>query len=91
MFLAGANLGAVKDSEIIELFGGPTALARFLGIKPPSVHRWIEGGIPELRLIELAAEIERRSNGRFSRRERFPGRFQQIWPELATAGEGSHA
>lgn len=87
--LVAANLAAVNDPEIIQLLGGTTAVARLLGIKPPSVHRWIESGIPEGRLIELAAEVERRSDGKFSRRDRFPDRFHLIWPELAE--EGSHA
>ncbi|MFN7881806.1 MAG: Cro/CI family transcriptional regulator [bacterium] len=79
----------MNDSEIIQLLGGVTAVARLLGIRPPSVHRWIESGIPEGRLIELAAEVERKSNGRFSRRQRFPERYHLIWPELAE--EGTHA
>jgi DNA-binding transcriptional regulator YdaS (Cro superfamily) len=71
--------------EIISLLGGPTSVARMLNIKPPSVSDWLDGGIPEGRLIELGAEIERRSNGRFSRRERWPDRYHLIWPELAGA------
>lgn len=75
----------MTDSEIIQLLGGVTAVARLLGIKPPSVHSWISDGIPEPRLIALAGQIELRSGGRFSRRERWPDRFALYWPELATS------
>jgi DNA-binding transcriptional regulator YdaS (Cro superfamily) len=73
----------MNDVEIIKLLGGVTEVARLLGIKPPSVHAWQSSGIPEPRLIELAAHIEAKSGGRFSRRERWPDRFGFIWPELA--------
>lgn len=86
MSLVAANLWFVQHAEIIKLLGGPTAVARLLGIKPPSVHRWTETGIPDLRLIELGAEIERRSCGRVTRRDLFPERFGLIWPELANHG-----
>ena len=75
----------MTDSEIIRLLGGVTAVARMLGIKPPSVHGWLEGGIPDGRLRELAAQIEIKSDGRFSRRERWPEKFAFYWPELAQA------
>lgn len=77
------NNADMNDSEIIQLLGGVTAVARMLEIKPPSVHAWIEDGIPESRLRELAAQIELRSDGRFSRRDRWPDRFAFYWPELA--------
>lgn len=76
---------AITDSEIIHLLGGPTNVARSLGIKPPSVQGWLETGIPEGRLIELAAQIEVKSNGRFSRMLQWPERYALIWPELAPA------
>ena len=73
----------MNDSEIIKLLGGVTAVARMLDIKPPSVHAWIQTGIPDGRLRDLAAQIEIRSAGRFSRRERWPDKFAFYWPELA--------
>jgi len=72
----------MTDQEIIQLLGGVTAVARMLGIKPPSVHAWLSDGIPEGRLRELAAQIEIRSDGRFTRRERWPENFAFYWPEL---------
>lgn len=80
-----SNNGAMTDREIVDLLGGVTAVARMLGIKPPSVSQWLIDGIPEGRLRDLAAQIELRSNGRFSRRERWPNNFAFFWPELANA------
>lgn len=74
----------MTDTEIIHLLGGVTSVARMLEIKPPSVHAWLEDGIPEGRLRELAGQIEIKSEGRFSRRERWPDKFAFYWPELAT-------
>ena len=75
----------MNDKQIIDLLGGPTTVARLLGIKTPSVHGWVVGGkgIPEGRLIALAATIEKKSNGAFSRKKRWPTRYAQIWPDLA--------
>lgn len=73
----------MNDVEIIKALGGVTAVARLLGIKPPSVHDWLKDGIPEGRLVELAAEIERVTGGKFSRRARWPEKFAFYWPELA--------
>lgn len=80
----------MTDPEIIELLGGVTAVARMLEIKPPSVHAWLQDGIPEGRLRELAGQIEIRSKGRFTRRERWPEKYAFYWPELASS-EASHA
>lgn len=77
------NNGAMTDIEIIELLGGLTAIARMLKIKPPSVFSWRAAGIPENRLRELASQIEIKSNGRFTRKERWPDNYAFYWPELA--------
>lgn len=80
------NVGmSMSDPEIICLLGGVTSVARMLEIKPPSVHAWLEDGIPESRLRELAGQIEIKSEGRFTRRERWPDKFAFYWPELAQA------
>lgn len=73
----------MTDSEIIQALGGITAVARLLDIKPPSVHGWLENGIPEGRLRELAPQIEIKSSGRFSRIQRWPDKYAFYWPELA--------
>jgi hypothetical protein len=74
----------MTDSEIISCLGGVTSVARMLRIKPPSVSGWMETGIPEGRLIELAAQIEKVSGGKFSRVGRWPDRYAFYWPELAS-------
>lgn len=73
----------MTDTEIIHLLGGVTSVARMLDIKPPSVHAWLEDGIPEVRLCQLAGQIEIKSAGRFTRRSRWPEKFAFYWPELA--------
>lgn len=73
----------LSDSEIIAALGGPTRVARMVKVKPPSVVSWASQGIPDGRLIELAARIERVLPGRFSRQARWPERYAEIWPELA--------
>ena len=78
------NLG-MTDAEIIELLGGVTVVARYFEIKPPSVFGWLETGIPEVRLMALAPQLELRSNGRFSRKARWPETYAFFWPELAQA------
>lgn len=75
----------LEASEIIELLGGTAAVARRLEISMPSVSEWRKSGIPDTRLIELGAEIEMVSGGRFSRREQWPTKFARIWPELVAA------
>lgn len=75
----------MTDAEIIELLGGITVVARYFDIKPPSVSGWIETGIPEVRLMALAPQLELRSNGRFTRKARWPESYAFFWPELAAA------
>lgn len=79
------NNGGMTDLEIIKLLGGQAEVARMCDIKPPSVNEWLTSGkgIPEGRLRELAPQIEIRSNGRFSRRARWPEKYLFYWPELA--------
>jgi len=68
-------------SEIIDKLGGPTAVARLLNVKPPSVHAWRNGGIPDDKLIRLAPTLEKA--GIATRQQLRPDDWQQIWPELA--------
>jgi hypothetical protein len=42
-----------KHSALIDDLGGPTELARFFDIKPPSVCGWRESGIPGNRMLVL--------------------------------------
>lgn len=80
-----AAMPKLTTQEIIGLLGGITVVARMLDIKPPSVHAWLKDGIPDSRLVALAAQIELKSGGRFSRKMRWPEKFSIYWPELAQA------
>jgi DNA-binding transcriptional regulator YdaS (Cro superfamily) len=72
-------------SQIIKILGGTNAVARRLGVKPPSVSEWKKTRIPDDRLLELAAEIEAKSNGAVHRWSLRPTDWWQIWPELVGA------
>lgn len=84
------NIGGMTKSaaEIVKILGGVNATARFFGLKPPSVTEWVKVGVvPDERLIPKAALIEAMSGGEFSRPAQFPGRYLEIWPELAGGAE----
>jgi DNA-binding transcriptional regulator YdaS (Cro superfamily) len=73
----------ISHALIIEKLGGVTAVANRLGIKPPSVSGWIadqKNSIPEGRLIELGAEIEKVTP--YRRWHLRPDDWFVIWPEL---------
>lgn len=74
----------MTDSQLIELLGGCTAVARLLGIKPPSVSGWND--IPFGQKVRLAVIAEDR--GITTRKELFPDNYQEIWIELR---ETTHA
>ena len=76
---------------MIGLLGGCTKVANMVGIAPPSVHHWLKVGIPEGRLIELAARLEVATNGAFNRRDQWPHTYQVIWPELENKQVGVNA
>ena len=47
--------------DIIDQLGGPAAIARMVGCKPPSVVEWRKRGIPQ----DRCPEIERATQGQF--------------------------
>lgn len=77
----------MSSSELIDKLGGPTAVAKMLNIKPPSVTGWRTGVIPDDKLIRLAPICEKM--GIATRRELRPDDWQSIWPELAEADAGA--
>lgn len=81
----------MSPSEIIDLLGGTSEVARKAGVKPPSVSEWRHGGIPRDKLIVLSAEIEQLTGGAVSRRSLFPAEWARIWPELAVNTEARDA
>ena len=69
-----------RMSDLITTLGGPTAVARMLGIKPPSVIGWA-GRIPS----ERCPDIERGTEGKAMCEELRPDvRWQRVadpdWP-----------
>ena len=68
----------MTDTQLIELLGGCSAVARLLGIKPPSVSGWSE--IPFGQKVRLAVIAEDR--GICTRKELFPDNYHEIWIEL---------
>jgi len=75
----------MTDSQIIDLLGGPTAIAKKLRISPPAVCVWRKYGIPTDKKLYLAAEIERRTEGKLNRKQLFPEDWYFVWPELGKA------
>ena len=43
----------MNDKEIIESLGGPTAVAKRIGVKPQVVCNWRRRGIPPKRKLEF--------------------------------------
>lgn len=68
----------MTDNQLVKALGGPAAVARLLGIRPPSVSGW--GNIPLDKKILLAVIAEDR--GVATRKELFPETYQDIWIEL---------
>ncbi|WP_026470331.1 Cro/CI family transcriptional regulator [Alkanindiges illinoisensis] len=68
----------MTDDQLINALGGCTAVANFLGIKPPSVSGW--NSIPLDKKILLAVIAE--DHGICTRKELFPDSYQNIWIEL---------
>ena len=61
--------------------GRSSALAKHLRIPSSNVARWLAGERPIP--IEHAAAIERFTGGEVTRKDLFPDRWRDIWPELA--------
>ena len=77
------NNRGVTDNDVIDRLGGTAAVARRLGVQPASVSEWRKKRIPDGRLIELGAEIERA--GVMPRWHLRPDDWHRIWPELIGA------
>jgi DNA-binding transcriptional regulator YdaS (Cro superfamily) len=81
----------LTSNQIIKSLGGCAKVANILDMRAPSVHAWLKNGIPEGRLIELAARIEVATDGAFSRKAYWPTKYRVIWPELDNKKEGVNA
>jgi len=72
----------MNSVAIIRLLGGPTKVAKILGISVPAVSMWQNGDIPHDKLVILAATLEKQSHGLITRKTLFPESYKLIWPEL---------
>jgi len=70
----------MNTTDIISTLGGTFSVARLCGVSPPAVSQWRTNGIPADKLVLVAGELEKKSEGKFSRKE--IQNWQQIWPEL---------
>lgn len=70
--------------EIITKLGGTRRVAKLCAVSPSAVSEWKITGIPQGRIIYLAAEIEKLTDGKITRKDMFPDDWQVIWPELAS-------
>ena len=61
--------------------GRSALLAKHLRVPSSNVARWVSGDRPIP--IEHAAAIERFTGGEVTRKDLFPDRWRDIWPELA--------
>ena len=78
-----------KISEAVQEAGGITALARLLGVKPPTVHQWVSGvrPVPPMRCLD----IERVTNGKVTCEQLLPNQPWSVLRNTAShtaAGQG---
>jgi len=71
----------MKNSEIINLLGGTSQVSRYCGVSAAAVCQWRSNGIPDSQMIRLASDLEKKSNGAWTRKE-IPN-WQQIWADLS--------
>jgi DNA-binding transcriptional regulator YdaS (Cro superfamily) len=69
------------------LVGGKSALARAVGVKPPTVDGWCKGErpVPPAKCVL----IERATKGQVGRIHIIPNGFADIWPELSVTTEAA--
>lgn len=64
----------------VRIVGGPTLMARRLGVSVPTVSQWASGGRPVP--VERCFDVERATNGAVRRWDLRPDDWHRIWPEL---------
>lgn len=72
----------MTNSEIINVLGGTAKVAKLCGVSPPAVSMWRNNGIPQDKMIFLAAGLEKATGGQVTRKQLFPDTWQDIWTEL---------
>lgn len=76
------NKPSSSIARAAELVGGKSALARLVGVTPPTVQQWANGDRPVP--PERCVLVERVTYGAVGRRDLRPDDWQLIWPELMT-------
>lgn len=68
-------------SNAIELAGGLTALARVIGVKPPTVSQWLtlKRPIPVDKCVAIEIAVKRQ----VTRKDLRPNDWRRYWPELS--------
>jgi DNA-binding transcriptional regulator YdaS (Cro superfamily) len=72
----------MENNEIIQILGGTTKVAKLCGVTLAAVSQWRTNGIPQDKLVFLAASLEKASDGKYTRKAMFPQTWQDIWVEL---------
>lgn len=75
-YIAHMNKFVILASEIL---GGQSALAKLLGVTPPTVNQWAKGDRPIP--IDKCWPIEQATNGEVTRKDLRPDDWERIWPE----------
>lgn len=70
----------MDTKEIIATLGGTFNVAKLCCVSPSAVSQWRNNGLPNDKLVLLASELEKKSNGAWTRKE-IPN-WKQIWPKL---------
>lgn len=69
-----------KFNKVIEYFGGPTATATAIGSSLQAVCFWRDG---EREINpKMCVTIEKKTNGKITRKDLRPKDWADIWPEL---------
>lgn len=66
-------------TRAIKLAGGPTALAKILGVRQSVVSNWITRGRVS---TDHCAAVEKAVDGQVTRKDFRPVEWKRIWPEL---------
>lgn len=72
----------MNSTEIITCLGGTTKVAKLCSVSVPAVSQWKINGIPQDKMIYLAASLEKATEGKITRKQLFPHDWQNIWVEL---------
>jgi len=74
------KIAYMNTTEIINCLGGTFAVAKMCRVSPAAVSQWKHNGLPGYQLVWIAAELEKKSDGKWNRK--MVRNWQQIWPEL---------